>query len=269
MFRPFVKKYYYACDVLSDRLTSNHLDCLNIEDNIYITFSGKGYNHGFSLLASKNIPNLDCIEKGQCIPMYILNKSRKKTANVTDWVLKEFSTHYQDDAITKEDIFHYVYAVLHNPDYKLKYANDLRRNVPRISYYQDFHTWAAWGKSLMSLHINYENAKEYPLKTSVVKSDAEYKQFKYDKTSGQVIIDDTTLSGIPPEVLNYKLSQRSPIEWIIDQYKPKKIDDPAIAEQFNTCTYSQYKNEIISLIKKIITVSLESINILNLMKECD
>jgi len=267
MFRPFIKKYYYAGSILSDRLTSNHLDCLSIKNNTYIAFSGKGYNHTFSLLASKYIPNLDCIEKGQCIPMYIHNKLKKKTSNVTSWALKEFINYYQDDTITKEDIFHYVYAVLHNRNYILKYADDLRRNVPRIPYYQNFHTWVKWGKSLMSLHINYEKAKEYPLKTTVVKNDIEYKQFKYDKTSGQIIIDDTTLSGIPSAVLDYKLSQRSPIEWIIDQYKSKKIEDPTVAENFNTYTHSQYKDEIISLIKKIITISLETIKISDLMKD--
>jgi len=266
MFRPFVKKYYYSSSILSDSLFSKHLDCLSIENNIYIIFSGKGHNHVFSSLASKYIPELHSIENGQCIPMYIHNKSKKKTSNVTSWALKEFITYYRDDSITKEDIYHYVYAVLHNNNYILKYADDLRRNAPRIPYYQDFHTWVKWGKSLMSLHINYEKTKEYPLKTSVIKSDIEYKQFKYDKTSGQIIIDDTTLIGIPSAVLNYKLSQRSPIEWIIDQYKQKKIEDPTVAEKFNTYTHSQYKDEIISLIKKVITISLETIKILDLMK---
>jgi predicted helicase len=266
MFRPFVKKYYYSSGILSDRLTSNHLDCLSIENNTYITFSGKGHNHVFSLLASKYIPELHSIENGQCIPMYIHNKLKKKTSNVTSWALKEFITHYQDDSITKEDIFHYVYAVLNNRNYILKYADDLRRNTPRIPYYHNFHTWVKWGKLLMSLHINYEKAKEYPLKTSVVKSDTEYKQLKYDKISGQIIIDDTTLTGIPSAVIDYKLSQRSPIEWIIDQYKQKKIEDPTVAENFNTYTHSQYKDEIISLIKKVITVSLETIKILDSMK---
>jgi predicted helicase len=266
MFRPFVKKYYYASGILSDSLFSKHLDCLNIENNIYMTFSGKGHNHGFSAYSSKYIPNLDCIEKSQCIPMYILNKSKQKTSNVTGWALKTFKNHYQDATITKKDIFHYVYAVLHNPNYILKYGDDLRRNTPHIPYYEDFHTWAAWGKSLMAIHTNYENVNEYPLKTSIVKSNAENKQLKYDKASGQIIIDDTTLSGIPSDVLNYKLSQRSPIEWIIDQYRPKKIEDTTVAENFNANNYSHYKKEIISLVKKIVTISLETIKISDLMK---
>ncbi|MDR2953068.1 MAG: N-6 DNA methylase, partial [Treponema sp.] len=266
MFRPYVKKYYYADSILSDRLTSNHLDCLSIKNNIYITFSGKGFNHGFSVFASSYIPELHSIENGQCVPMYILNKSKKKTANVTGWALKTFTGHYQDEAITKKDIFHYVYAVLHDPCYALKYADDLRRNAPRIPFYEDFHQWAAWGKSLMSLHSNYENAKEHPLKTQAAKSGDERGQLKYDKSAGRIIIDDVILSGVPPAILNYKLSQRSPLEWIIDQYKIKKIEDPVVAEKFNSYSLSPYKNEIISLIKKIITVSLETIKITDLMQ---
>jgi predicted helicase len=265
-FRPFIKKHYYSSGILSDSLFSKHLDCLSIE-NIYIAFSGKGHNHGFSLFASKYIPNLDCIEKGQCIPMYILNKAKKKTANITDWALKTFINNYQDTTITKEKIFCYVYAVLHDTAYKTKYANDLNRNAPHIPYYNDFHKWAKWGKTLMSLHINYENAKEYPVKIRLTKGDSIKSQFKLDKISGQIIIDDTTISGIPLEVFGYKLSQRSALEWIIDQYKPRKIDDPTILERFNTYDYSQYKDEIISLIKKIITVSLETLKILDLMKK--
>jgi predicted helicase len=266
MFRPFIKKYYYSSPILSDSLFSKHLDCMSIE-NAYITFSGKGHNHGFSLLASKYIPNLDCIEKGQCIPMYILNESKKKTSNITDWALRAFAKYYEDTTITKEEIFFYVYAVLHDPNYIQAYYDDLRRNTPCIPYYKDFHKWANWGKSLMKLHVNYENAKEHKVKISHVKGDTVLKQFKLDKTSGQVIIDDITISGIPLSVFDYKLSQRSALEWIIDQYKIKKIDDPTISEHFNTYNHSQYKDEIISLIRKIITVSLETLKIIDLMKK--
>jgi len=265
-FRPFIKKYYYSHPHLSDRLTKNHINCLKF-DNIYITFSGKGHNHGFSLFASKYIPNLDCIEKGQCIPMYILNKSEQKTANVTDWALRTFTQHYEDTTITKENIFNYVYAVLHDPNYTQTYCDDLRRNTPSVPYYNDFHKWAAWGKSLMALHLNYETVEEHPVKISRVKGDIIRKQFKLDKTSGQIIIDDTTITGIPLAVFDYRLSQRSALEWIIDQYKIRKIEDPTVSEHFNNYSHSQYKDEIISLVRKIITVSLETIKILDLMKK--
>ncbi|MCL2139744.1 MAG: N-6 DNA methylase, partial [Treponema sp.] len=265
LFRPFIKKYCYSSAVLVDRFNIKHLDCLSIENNIYIAFSGKGHNHGFSLLASKYIPNLDCIEKGQCIPMYILNKSKKKTPNVTDWALKTFIDYYKDSTITKRDIFFYVYAVLHDPGYALKYKEDLRRNTPRVPFYKNFHNYAAWGKSLITLHMNFEKAKEHPVHITKIKSSVPHKQFKYDKTAGQIIIDDINITGIPSDVLNYRLGQRSALEWIIDQYKTKKIDDPVVSEKFNIYDYSQYKDAIVSLIKKIITVSLESNKIIELI----
>ena len=266
MFRPYIKKYYYSSSILSDSLFSNHINCMTIDDNRYIAFSGLSHSHGFSILASKYIPELHCIENGQCIPLYILNDSNKKTCNVTDWALEVFIDQYKDPTIVKEDIFFYVYAVLHNPNYINKYQEDLKRNTPRIPFYQNFKTWAAWGKSLMDLHTNYENAKEYPVNITRIQSDVIPKQFKYDKAAGQIIIDDITIAGIPPDVLNYRLSQRSAIEWIIDQYKIKKIEDPTIAASFNAYTYSEHKDEIVSLIKKIITVSLETNRIIGLMR---
>jgi predicted helicase len=119
MFRPYVKKYYYASSILSDSLFSKHLDCLSL-NNKYIAYSGRGHNHVFSTLAAKYIPNLDAIEKGQCLPLYIKDKSGRQTSNIADWALTTFSKHYRDKTITKEDIFHYVYAVFHNPGYKEK-----------------------------------------------------------------------------------------------------------------------------------------------------
>ena len=264
MFRPFIKKYYYAGQILSDSLFSNHLDCMGIE-NTFIAFSGKGHNHGFTLFASKYIPNLDCIEKGQCIPLYILDKSKKKTLNVTDWALNYFIGKYNDKKISKIDVFNYVYAVLHNPDYKIKYKDDLTRNVPRIPLYPDFFKWASWGKLLISLHTGYENIKEYPLKTVKIQGENVMKQFKYNKNTGEIIVDDISLSGIPSAVLDYRLSQRSALEWIIDQYKTKKLDDQTISDNFNPYDHSNYKAEIISLIKKVTTLSMETIKILDLM----
>ncbi len=78
--------------------------------------------------------------------------------NITDWALGQFQKHYKDKTITKLDIFHYVYAVLHHPAYRSKYEQNLKREFPRIPFYEDFRQWAAWGEQLMDLHLNYETA---------------------------------------------------------------------------------------------------------------
>ncbi|MDP2362234.1 MAG: type ISP restriction/modification enzyme, partial [Ignavibacteria bacterium] len=186
-----------------------------------------------------------------------------------------------------EDIFNYVYAVLHNPAYRKKYELNLKREFPRIPFYKDFWQWAKWGKQLMDLHINYEDAKPFPLKviTSVTKQEHKKQKemfskveepevmyahqpkikvkLKADKTSGIIEIDELTLlKDVPKEAWEYKLGNRSAIEWILDQYKEKKPKDPTIAEKFNTYKFADYKDHVIELIKKVTTVSVETMRVL-------
>jgi predicted helicase len=183
--------------------------------------------------------------------------------------LTTFAKHYRDKTITKEDIFHYVYAVFHNPGYKEKYKDELRREHPAIPLYKNFKKWAAWGKALMDIHVNYETVEEYPVKISVSKNESTKNEFKFDKKQNRIIIDDTTITGIPSEALAYKLCIRSALEWIIDQYKIRPIDDTTNLEHFNDYHYSAYKSEIISLVGKIITVSLKTLEIIQQMEAQD
>ena len=100
----------------------------------------------------------------QCFPFYIYDEDgTNRRENITDWALAEFRTHYADRTITKWDIFHATYAVLHHPEYRTRYAANLKRELPRIPFPPDFHAFAAAGKRLMELHIDYEKQPEYPL----------------------------------------------------------------------------------------------------------
>jgi len=195
-----------------------------------------------------------------------------------------------DGAITKEDIFHYVYAVLHNPAYRKKYEINLKREFPRIPLYDDFWKWSAWGKQLMDLHVNYEKAKPFALSQSFPNAsignpgrgiglDPRQKhtgmtkrkikpKLKADKDNGAIIIDDeTTLTGIPKEAWEYKLGNRSALEWVLDQYKESTPSDPTIAEKFNTYKFADYKKEVIELLKKVCTVSVETMKIVREMEK--
>ncbi len=87
----------------------------------------------------------------------------ERVDNITDWALAQFREHYADEGIPELDIFHYVYAVLHNPAYREKYALNLRREFPRIPFYADFWQWAGWGSRLLELHLGYEQAEPFPL----------------------------------------------------------------------------------------------------------
>jgi predicted helicase len=176
--------------------------------------------------------------------------------------------------ISKEDIFHYTYAVLHNPAYRTKYELNLKREFPRIPFYQNFTQWAAWGKTLMELHIAYESVKPYTLRridtqTSITDTAPKVK-LKADKQIGTIEIDEhTTLTGIPNLAWSYMLGNRSAIEWILDQYKESKPKDPTIAEKFNTYRFADYKEQVIDLIMRVTTVSVETMEIIMKMKTED
>ncbi len=136
--------------------------------------------------------------------------------------------------ITKQAIFHYVYAVLHDPLYREKYAQNLKREFPRIpmygSEYADFWRWAEWGRELMELHIGYEAVAPWPLTRTDTPDEKARKNgvapkamLKADKETGRIALDsETVLTGIPAEAWTYKLGNRSALEWILDQYKERR-----------------------------------------------
>jgi predicted helicase len=323
-FRPFVKKYHYQEKIFNHRLTQNHYDSFGINLDkpnslICINVNGKDiYN-----LASDMIVDLHFTGDCQYFPLSQYDSNGNRIDNITDWGLEQFVKHYgvviaspertkqstkqkqiasgrnlrnDEQQITKEDIFHYVYAVLHNPAYRKKYEINLKREFPRIPLYKDFWQWAKWGKQLMDIHINYEDAKLYPLKviaSEVKQSNKEQiasgknlrndngkkpeennehqpkikVKLRADKTAGTIEIDELTLiKDVPKEAWEYKLGNRSAIEWILDQYKEKKPSDPTIAEKFNTYKFAEYKDHVIELIKKVTTVSVETIKIIKEME---
>ena len=169
--------------------------------------------------------------------------------------------------ITKLDIFHYTYAVLHHPAYRTKYELNLKREFPRLPFYGDFHQWAAWGKALMDLHLNYEAIEPYGLqRIEIATKDNPKAKLKADKTNGTIILDDNTqLIGVEAIAWEYKLGNRSALEWILDQYKEKKPKDPTIAELFNTYKFADYKEQVIDLLQRVCTVSVKTMAIIHQM----
>jgi len=170
-------------------------------------------------------------------------------------------------AISKLDIFHYTYAVLHHPVYRTKYELNLKREFPRLPFYEDFHQWAAWGKALMDLHLNYETIQPYGLQQVEIDNKANPKaKLKADKTNGVIILDENTqLIGVDSIAWDYKLGNRSALEWILDQYKEKKPKDPTIAKLFNTYKFADYKSQVIDLLQRVCTVSVKTMEIIEQM----
>ncbi|AFZ52055.1 type ISP restriction/modification enzyme [Dactylococcopsis salina] len=266
LYRPYVKSNLY----LDRHFNGMVYQWLNLyhpsEKNRYISFSGLSASKPFQCLVSDTVTCLDCLEKTQSLPRYRYDKEGNQLDNITDWGLKQFQDHYNDNSITKDDIFHYTYSVLHNPNYREKYELNLKRDFPRLPFYDNFFQWVKWGEQLIDLHLNYETITPYPLQRKEVSLPNNQTQpkpkLKADKTNNKIIIDSvTTLEDIPEQVWEYKLGNRSAVEWILDQYKEKKPRDKSIAQHFNNYRFSDYKEPVIDLIQRICRVSIETIKI--------
>ncbi|HYW19244.1 MAG TPA: type ISP restriction/modification enzyme [Nodularia sp. (in: cyanobacteria)] len=275
LYRPYFKQHLYYDKIIVHRLyQQDSIFPINSNcENLLITFTDTGSQKPFMSLASNRIPDLHLNGAAcgtQCLPLYRYDKEGKRIDNITDWGLKQIQNHYQDKTITKIDIFHYTYAVLHNPEYRTKYELNLKRDFPRLPFYENFAQWVNWGKQLMELHINYETVAPYNL-TRIDIPLKDYQKtpkpkLKADKTKGNIILDDvTTLQSIPSEAWKYMLGNRCALEWILDQYKEKKPKDPTIAEKFNTYRFADYKEQVIDLLMRVCTVSVETMNIIQVM----
>ncbi|MEM1281039.1 MAG: type ISP restriction/modification enzyme, partial [Cyanobacteria bacterium P01_H01_bin.152] len=263
--------------------------------NSLIGFMGQPAGNPFAVIAAKILPDLNCISPAsgatQCLPLYRYNENGTRINNITDWGLTQFQIHYNDPTITKLHIFHYTYAVLHHPAYRTKYELNLKREFPRLPYYPKFHQWATWGKALMDFHLPYETAEPYGLAVTETNSDKGKRKKKADQTAlfetepakpkktpkvklkankekGHIILDtDTTLTGVPAVAWDYKLGNRSALEWILDQYKEKKPRDPTIRELFNTYRFADYKEHVIDLLQRVCTVSVHTMEIIQQMPD--
>lgn len=268
-YRPFVKSYiYYSADLIE---MPSLLPKLTKEKNLFLVFSGSSHTKKFQTFIVDDVFDFHFLENSTGIPYYNFNDKGEKIDNITNWALDLFQTNYNNKNINKVDIFNYVYAVLNNPTYLKKYEINLKRELPRIPLYEDFDKWAKWGKELIEIHLNYENAELYKINLinlTIDESQGLKVLLKSNLEKGEIIIDEKTkLTGIPTSAWEYKFGGRSALDWILDQYKEKKIKDPVINEKFNAYKFSDYKDFVITLLQKTITVSLNTNEIVEKMRK--
>jgi predicted helicase len=249
----------------------------------------------FTSFATDTVPSLTVLslDANQCLALYRYDEDGNRHDNITDWALKQFNAHYKaaepspqpspagrggkmarGRRITKEAIFHYCYGVLHDPVYRETYAQNLKREFPRMPFYRDFWQWAAWGEALMRLHIGFESAAPWPLQRTDrpdtrarAAGQAPKPALKSDPAQGRIVIDsETTLHGIPPEAWDYKLGNRSALDWVLDQHKEKKPKDPTIREHFDTYRIADHKERVIDLLARVVTVSVETQHLVQAMR---
>ena len=213
---------------------------------------------------TKQLTDVHFTGDSQCFPFYTYNEDgTNRRENITDWALAEFRTYYGDDTITKWDIFHYNYALLHHPIYREKYEMNLKRDLPHIPFTEDFRGFAEAGAALADLHINYESAPKYDklkyIETPGVPIDWRVEKMRLSKDKTQLKYNDfLTLDGIPAEAFDYQLGNRSALEWVVDQYRVKTDKRSGIVNDPNREAEPRY---IVDLIARVIHVSLKTVEI--------
>ena len=267
LYRPFTKSNLYFDRTLIERVyvfpsvfptpeteTENRMICL----------TALGSKKPFHCLLTKELTDVHLTGDSQCFPFYTYDEDgTNRQENITDWALAEFRTHYGDDTITKWDIFHYNYGLLHHPTYREKYEANLKRDLPHIPFAEDFWGFANAGAALADIHVNYESVPKYDklkyIETPGMTVDWRVEKMKLSKDKTQLKYNDfLTLDGIHAAVYDYRLGNRSPLEWVVDQYRVKVDKRSGIVNDPNREAEPRY---IVDMIARVITVSLKTVEI--------
>jgi predicted helicase len=298
-YRPFCTQSVYLDQRLNDRRyqlptmfpTPHHT-------NLGIVLTGPASHFEFTPFIAATVPDLHLLDTAQFFPRWTYQKvddegtfdftdeadvdqwGYRRVDNITDDILAL----YRDaigDTVTKDDIFYYVYAVLHDPDYRTRYAADLKKMLPHIpnpDSAQRFTTFADIGRKLADLHVNYEAADPYALDIQLKPGadPANRETWRVDKMKWKSKTDKSaivynpavTIAGIPDAAHDYLLGSRSGLEWIIDRYQVKTDKASGIVNDPNDwCDEHHDPNYIVDLIKKVTTVSVETVRLVGLLDE--
>lgn len=303
LYRPFSKQWLYFNRRFNDMVYQiPRLFPTPSHPNIVISVTGIGAGKPFSALMTNMVPNLHLHDTGQCFPLYYYEKAEPSKSTpmerlyldssdhseapgkegyirheaISDWALKSLKKQYRDNSIGKEDIFYYVYGLLHSPEYRSRYANDLRKMLPRIPFAADFWGFSSPGRELAQWHLNYETVDPYPLeeqidenKISKMTPEELYRmeEMKFSKSGKEkdktTILYNSriTLSGIPLDAYEYVVNGKSALDWIMERYAVTVDKDSGIRNDPNT--WSEDPRYILDLVQRIVRVSLETVRIVN------
>ncbi len=292
LYRPFTKSWIYYDRQFNHRFKEKLFPSAH-HKNLAISVTGIGVNKDFSCLVVNFLPDVQLFANAQCFPLYYYEKAQSakipgltlsdfseekyvRKEAITDMAWADFREHYRDDTISKEDIFYYIYGVLHSPEYRERFASDLKKMLPRISFVSDFWGFSKAGRELAHWHLNYETVEPWPLegkKDNSTLSGVTAKEFfrveemKFGKNGKE--IDKTTivfnsritLSGIPLEAYEYVVNGKPALEWVMERYAVKIDKDSGIKNDPNL--WSEDPRYILDLVKRIVRVSFETVRIVN------
>ena len=282
MYRPFCKQFLYFEKIFIHRpYQIPKLFPDPQSKNLIICVPGIGSTKDLSVLIVDSIPDVQLQYNGQCFPLYYYEKNDSQQSDLYASSQDEYIRHdgISDFAlnlakelnpkISKEDIFYYIYGFLHNPEYRTRFAADLKKSLPRIFFpatYEEFKKYRKAGHNLAKLHLNYESG---PLCPSVIVSGCEHGNFKVDKMrfiakdDKRTIIfnNDITIENIPQEAYNYVINGKSAIEWIMERYAVTIDKNSKIVNDPNQ--WSEDPRYVLDLLLRIIQMSLETLKIVN------
>ncbi len=266
LYRPFFEQYHYFDDFWNEeRYQTHRFFPESTSKNEVICVPPQGARTAPWAFATSLTPNLNLmsIDAAQCFPFYFYDEDgTNRRENITDWALAEFRTHYGDKKISKWDIFHYTYGLLHHPEYRTKYAANLKQELPRIPMAAEFGRFAKIGAALMKLHIEYGKQEQYPLEQTEaegVKLNWRVEKMTLSKDKTQLRYNEfLTLSGIPAEAYEYRLGNRSALEWVVDQYRVSTDARSGIVNDPNREDDPEY---IVRLVGQVVKVSLETVRL--------
>ena len=305
LYRPFTKQWLYFNRRFNEMvLQMPRIFPDAIAENLAICVSGIGAR-SFSVLIADTLPCLDNIEKGQCFPLYLYDEpesvtpdqpnffatfnptkaERKRRDAITDEGLAYFLTAYPGETISKEDLFYYVYGLLHSPEYRERYTDNLSKELPRIPCVKtvaDFWAFSTAGRALAELHLNYENVVPYPVKidsAGKTLTDADYRveKMKYGKQGKDKDLttlhynDKITLTGIPLAAYDYIVNGKPALDWVVERQCVKTDKDSGIVNDANDWAVETMKNPRypLELFQRVITVSLETMKIVRSLPGLD
>jgi predicted helicase len=273
--------------------------------NLVICVAGVGAKFSFCCLITDTLPNLGMVDIGvtQCFPLYLYAENAEEQTKYTPDMFAELVTHkrtrrdaitddglahfqeaYSGEWITKEDLFYYVYGLLHSPDYRECYADNLSKELPRIPRVKtasDFWAFSKAGRKLAELHLNYETVELYPVKIEETGklSDADYRveKMKYGKKGKDKDLTTLyynpkiTLTGIPLEAYEYIVNGKPALDWVVERQCVKTDKDSGIVNDANDWAVETMNNPRypLELFQRVITVSLETMKIVKALPKLD
>ncbi len=271
LYRPFNKQYfYYERELAWSFYSMKKIFPDKSARNVVINTSSMA-SRNFSCLIANEITDVQTMANTQAYPLYYYDDLGNRYNAISGYALNLFRRHYKDNAITEEEIFYYIYAILHHKGYLEKYKNSLAKEAPRVALSEDFKELSILGKELGELHLNYENGEMHTsvkyttLMNAEVEGYYDVVQMKKDKKGDSIIYNQNiTITQIPKKAFDYVVNGKSAIDWVIERYSITKDKDSLIENNPNDYAGGKY---IFELLCRVIKLSEKSVDLIEKISE--